>query len=268
MAFVDSEGIRIYYDDRGEGEPALLCLPGFCNEHTIFAPFAERLSADHRVLAMDWRGHGDSQASDGDFGFAEMAADALAVIEDSGAHSIIPIAQGQAPWVAIELRRQLGERVPKMVAISWPAITTRGNPLAPRFLAAMESVQDEARWRETAEKVVMMFVSSAPAPVETQIRNQMLMSHGYEMWSRAGREISAMFAQEGYQLQALSKLSPPVPVLHVYAEPPAPEYLSTQESFARDHPWFHVRRLEAASQFPALEVPDETAAVIREFINE
>jgi hypothetical protein len=88
------------------------------------------------------------------------------------------------------------------------------------------------------------------------------------MWSRAGREISAMFAQEGDPLTALSKLSPPVDVLHVYAQPPAPEYLSAQESFARDHPWFHVRRLEAVSQFPALEIPDETAAVVREFINE
>src|SRR5829696_7460479 len=95
---------------------------------------------------------------------------------------------------------------------------------------------------------------------------QPMLSHGFEMWSRAGREISAMFAQEGDPLTALSKLSPPVPVLHVYAQPPAPEYLSTQESFARDHPWFHVRRLEAASQFPTLEVPDETARVVREFV--
>jgi pimeloyl-ACP methyl ester carboxylesterase len=266
MPFADSEGLQIYYDDRGEGEPALLCLPGWCNNHTIFAPFAERLSTDHRVLAMDYRAHGDSQESDRDFGFAELLTDALAVIGDSGAHSVIPYAQGQAPWVAMELRRRLGERVPKMVASSWPAITTRGNPLAPRFLAAMEAVQDEARWRETAEKVVAMFVSGAPTSVETQIRNQMLIDHGYEMWSRAGREISAMFAREGDPLTALSKLSPPVPVLHVYAQPPAPEYLSAQESFARDHPWFHVRRLEAVSQFPALEIPDETAAVIREFI--
>ncbi len=265
MAFVDSEGIRIYYDDRGEGEPALLCLPGFCNDHTIFAPLVERLSADHRVLVMDWRGHGKSQASDRDFGFAEMAGDAVAVIEDSGAHSVIPYAQGQLPWVAVELRRRLGERVPKMVASSWPVISARGNPLAPRFLAAMEALQDEARWREAAEKVVAMFVSGAPASVQTQIRNQML-SHGFEMWSRAGHEIPTMFAQEGDPLTALSKLSPPVPVLHVYAQPPAPEYLSTQESFARDHPWFHVRRLEAASQFPTLEVPDETARVVREFI--
>jgi pimeloyl-ACP methyl ester carboxylesterase len=266
VAFVDSEGIRIYYDARGEGEPALLCLPGFCNDHTIFAPLVERLSADHRVLVMDWRGHGKSQASDRDFGFAEMAGDAVAVIEDNGAHSVIPYAQGQLPWVAVELRRRLGERVPKMVASSWPVISARGNPLAPRFLAAMEALQDETRWREAAENVVTMFVSGAPAPVQERIRNQMLESHGYEMWSRAGREIYAMFAQEGDPLTALSKLSPPVDVLHVYAQPPAPEYLSTQESFARDHPWFHVRRLEAESQFPTLEVPDETARVVREFV--
>jgi pimeloyl-ACP methyl ester carboxylesterase len=46
----------------------------------MFVPLAERLSADHRVLAMDWRGHGNSRESDGDFGFAEMVGDALAVI--------------------------------------------------------------------------------------------------------------------------------------------------------------------------------------------
>jgi pimeloyl-ACP methyl ester carboxylesterase len=266
MPFAESEGIQIYYGGTGEGEPTLLCLPGFTNDHTIFEPLVERLSADHRVLVMDWRGHGKSQASDRDFGFAEMAGDAVVVIQDSGAHSVIPIGQGQLPWVAVELRRRLGERVPKMVASSWPVISARGNPLAPRFLGAMEAVQDEARWRETAEQVVTMFVGGAPASVQTQIRNQML-SHGYEMWSRAGREISNIFAREGDPLTALSKLSPPVPVLHVYAQPPAPEYLSAQESFAREHPWFHVCRLEAASQFSTLEEPDETAAVIREFIN-
>ena len=59
---------------------------------------------------------------------------------------------------------------------------------------------------------------------------------------------------------------PPVPVLHVYAQPRAPEYLAVQEAFAREHPWYFVHRLEGVSQFPTLEVPDETAAVIREFI--
>jgi hypothetical protein len=71
-----------------------------------------------------------------------------------------------------------------------------------------------------------------------------------------------MYAREGDPLQALSQLSPPVPLLHVYAVPRAPEYLSAQESFARDHSWFAVRRLRAVSHFPTLEVPDETAGVL------
>jgi hypothetical protein len=52
----------------------------------------------------------------------------------------------------------------------------------------------------------------------------------------------------------------------VYAQPRAPEYLSAQESFARENPWYSVHRLEGVSQFPTVEVPDETASVIREFI--
>jgi hypothetical protein len=28
MPFADSDGIRIHYEDTGEGEPVLLCLPG------------------------------------------------------------------------------------------------------------------------------------------------------------------------------------------------------------------------------------------------
>jgi pimeloyl-ACP methyl ester carboxylesterase len=60
MPFAVSEGIRIYYDDTGEGEPVLLCLPGWCNDHTIFAPLAERLGADHRVMRC---GHGGDERS-------------------------------------------------------------------------------------------------------------------------------------------------------------------------------------------------------------
>jgi len=42
--------------------------------------------------------------------------------------------------------------------------------------------------------------------------------------------------------------------------------LSAQESFAREHPWYFVHRLEAVSQFPTPEVPGETARVIIEFV--
>jgi hypothetical protein len=110
-----------------------------------------------------------------------------------------------------------------------------------------------------------MWLNGAPASVESQIRNQML-EQGVDMWSRAGREILAKYALEREPLRVFSRLSPPVSVLHVYAQPRAPEYLSAQESFAREHPWYSVHRLEGVSQFPTVEVPDETVAAIRELI--
>ena len=163
------------------------------------------------------------------------------------------------------MHRRLSERMPKMVASSWPVISPSGNPLASRFLNAIRAVQYYERWREGAEQLLTMWLSGAPASVEAQIREQMLLQ-GYETWSRAGREILAMYALEGEPLRVLSDFSPPVPVLHVYSQHRAPEFLSVQEAFAREHPWYSVHRLEGVSQFPTLEVPDEMAGVIREFI--
>ncbi len=89
---------------------------------------------------------------------------------------------------------------------------------------------------------------------------------GVDMWARAAREISAAYAQAGSPLQALAALDPAPPVLHLYAQPDDPGYLSAQESFAAAHPWFSVRKLHARSHFPMFEVPDEMASAIERFV--
>ena len=75
------DGLKIGYDDRGSGEPALLCLTGWCSSKARFDHLVPLLAEKRRTLAFDWRGHGESQRDVGDFGQAEMVDDALAVIE-------------------------------------------------------------------------------------------------------------------------------------------------------------------------------------------
>jgi pimeloyl-ACP methyl ester carboxylesterase len=91
MPFVESQGVQIHRDGRGTGEPVLLFLPGWCVHHTIYPPVLDRLSPIHHVLTMDWRGHGESQAWERDFGGAEMVEDVLSVIEASGTDTVIPV---------------------------------------------------------------------------------------------------------------------------------------------------------------------------------
>jgi len=110
-----SGDVSIAYDDLGKGEPALLLLPGWCANRTVFKNLAPLCGAHRRTLALDWRGHGESGAASEDFGIEELVEDAVSVMEASSAERIVPVALSHAGWVAIELRRRLtdaGSSVP------------------------------------------------------------------------------------------------------------------------------------------------------------
>lgn len=77
-----------------------------------------------------------------------------------------------------------------------------------------------------------------------------------------------MFRREGDPLLALSRIGGRTPVLHLYSQPRAADFLAAQEAFARTHAWFTVRRLDGVSHFPQLELTDETAAAVGEFIGQ
>ena len=110
MAKVLSDGVPIAYDDSGQVEPALLFMPGWCANRTVFQDLIPRSSRHRRTLAIDWRSHGESAGPKGDFGLDDLLQDALAVIRASGAERVVPVALAHAGWLAIKLRQKLGDR--------------------------------------------------------------------------------------------------------------------------------------------------------------
>ncbi|MDR5694421.1 MAG: hypothetical protein QN198_08050 [Armatimonadota bacterium] len=110
-----------------------------------------------------------------------------------------------------------------------------------------------------------MWLQGLDIPALTHFVREDMGSYPFEMWARAGREIGAAYAKAGSPLQALASLDPPVPVLHLYAQPEDPGYLAAQRSFGAAHPWFQVLKLQARSHFPMYEVPDEMAMAIERF---
>lgn len=72
MPEVQSYGIRIRYDDHGQGEPALLFMPRWCGSRKVFDELAPCCAQWRRTLLLDWRWHGKSHAPDQDFGYAEL----------------------------------------------------------------------------------------------------------------------------------------------------------------------------------------------------
>ncbi|HSW11659.1 MAG TPA: alpha/beta hydrolase [Solimonas sp.] len=261
MHLARSGDLQISYEDLGAGEPALLFLPGWCASRAILGELASRLAPGHRILAMDWRSHGSSGPAAGDFGSAELVDDALAVIAASGARHIIPVATAHAGWVAIELRRRLADRVPKLVLVDW--IVT--DP-PPPFLGALAAMQDPAQALQVRDGLFAMWTEGVEHAGVLRFVREDMGSYPAAMWSRAAREIAAAYSREGSPLQALAALAPPPPVLHLYAQPADPAYLAAQESFAAEHRWFAVHKLDARSHFPAIEVPGQMQGPIERFV--
>jgi pimeloyl-ACP methyl ester carboxylesterase len=261
MPRISANKVEISFDDQGEGEPALLFLPGWCGSHAVFSRLADQCSKGRRVLALDWRGHGQSGPGIGDFGAADLVDDALAVIEASQARQVVPVALSHAGWVAIELRRRLGPRIPKIVLLDWIVLEA-----PPPFLSALQLLQDPAQWQKAREQLFSMWLHGLEIPELTRYVHDDMGAYPFEMWAMAGREISSAYAKAGSPLQALAAMDPAVQVLHMYAQPDDFGYLAAQQTFAAAHAWFHVAKLQASSHFPMLEVPDEMAVIIEKFV--
>jgi pimeloyl-ACP methyl ester carboxylesterase len=77
MPFLTRDGARLFYEDGGHGEETMLFVHGWCCDHTYFAPQFAHFSDRYRVVAVDLRGHGQSDAPEQQYtihGFADDIA--------------------------------------------------------------------------------------------------------------------------------------------------------------------------------------------------
>jgi pimeloyl-ACP methyl ester carboxylesterase len=246
------DGLRIAFDDSGAGEPAFLLCPGWCDERRLFDALAPRL-APRRVLRLDWRGHGDSSRTEGDFGTAELVEDALAVMTEAEIRQVVPVTQAHAGWAGLELARRLGGQVRGLVFLSWTL--TQAPPAMQGGLRAMASPPST---RAAVEGLTGMWTTGVGH--EAVLRHVARMRrHPDADWARAAREILAAYNVHESPLAALGRLGREIPAMHVRAasDPPTPEGKVGLREVV----------VPGTSHFPALECPEETARHVLSFMD-
>ena len=83
MAKVTANGVDIYYEEHGSGEPLLLIM-GWGGNAATWHPQVPGLAERFRVIAFDNRGVGRTSAPEGPYTIGQMAADAAGLIEELG----------------------------------------------------------------------------------------------------------------------------------------------------------------------------------------
>ena len=79
MPFVNTNGVRTYYETAGEGEPLLLIA---CNgmDHTAFRDQVPAFATHFRCITYDLRGIGQSDIPESGYTVPDIARDAFALL--------------------------------------------------------------------------------------------------------------------------------------------------------------------------------------------
>ena len=148
--YVERDGVRVFYEVYGSGEPTVLLLPTWSIVHSRHWKGQIPYLARHaRVVTFDGRGNGRSDRPDAETAYSEreFAADALAVMEATGTERAFLVAlSAGAAWATL-IAAEHPERVEGIVAVA-PAVPFGHYDIreAQEFEARLESHEGWEKW--------------------------------------------------------------------------------------------------------------------------
>ena len=101
MAFLDTNGFRLYYEDTGGNAPTVLFLHGAGGNHLSWWQQVPVFAEEYRCVTVDQRGFGQSPDAAGGPGPAALAADALALLDHLEIERAAIVAQSMGGWAAV-----------------------------------------------------------------------------------------------------------------------------------------------------------------------
>src|SRR3979490_2082014 len=86
MPNINRDGVKIYYEVRGDGPPLLL-THGYSSTSAMWQGQVEALSKHHKLVLWDMRGHGQSDYPDNPGAYSEAltVADMAGLLDEVGA---------------------------------------------------------------------------------------------------------------------------------------------------------------------------------------
>jgi pimeloyl-ACP methyl ester carboxylesterase len=117
MAFTQVNGIRLYYEIDGAGEPVVF-LHGLGSSTRDWEPQTGALRDGWRCIALDMRGHGQTEKPRGPYSVKGFAADTLALLDQLEIEAAHLVGVSMGGMVAFQMAVDAPARVRSMVIIN------------------------------------------------------------------------------------------------------------------------------------------------------
>ncbi len=150
MPYQTVNGIQIYYEEQGKGEPLML-INGLSFPMDLWFAQIEELSKDFRVIALDNRGIGRTDKPDEEYSIPLMASDAVGLLKALDIHRSHLAGLSMGGFIAQEIALTYPDKVNRLILIATGMGGTKslelGRPFWEKAAAAIQGLPPEQMYR-------------------------------------------------------------------------------------------------------------------------
>jgi pimeloyl-ACP methyl ester carboxylesterase len=266
MPQVHANGIDIYYETYGSGDPVVL-ISGLGYDHWMWHLMVPGLAEHFQVVVFDSRGVGQTDKPPGPYNALMLAQDTAGLMQALGIDQAAVMGHSMGGFVAQALALSRPEMVSKLILSATNFGGPRHIPVTPEAMAVLSDMQSdpiERLRRGIAISTAPGFVEENPELVQEWLDYRVahpLSATGYQAQMSIGL---ALIAEEAAFERRLKNLQMPTLILfgaHDKVVPPG-----NAELMANEIPDSRIHILPNAGHFFPFEVPKEAVAVVTDFL--
>jgi 3-oxoadipate enol-lactonase len=255
VAFVENQGMKIYWDEQGQGAPILLIM-GLGYPSSLWHRARPVLAQRYRTVAFDNRGVGLSDVPSGPYSIASMASDAAVVLDAAGVSDAHIFGVSMGGMIAQEFALQYPKRTRSLIL----GCTSPGGPSAVR---AEKKVADILMARgmtlEQAREAILPYTYDAATPREKIEEDLSLRRRWLPSLEGYMAQLQGILAWEAYS--RIAQITAPTLVIHGRSDALVPP--GNGELIAGRIPGSRLVLLEHASH---LFLTDQTEAALKQIL--
>lgn len=130
---VSARGIEFHYAEAGAGDDVVLCLHGWPQNWFEWRHLMPALADRYRVIALDLRGYGWSDAPPAGYEKENMADDVLAVLDELGIERVKLVGHDWGAWIGFLLALKAPQRFERYLALNILPPWTTMRAMAPHL---------------------------------------------------------------------------------------------------------------------------------------
>ncbi len=136
------DGVRLRFDEAGEGDLPIVFVHGWCCSRDNWRHQVAHFSPSHRVIALDQRGHGESDKPDQDYTIGGFVDDLAWFIGDRGLDRPVIVGHSMGGVIAMNLARRHPDIARGIVMVDAPS-TPLGEELQAVLQGTLAAMQGD-----------------------------------------------------------------------------------------------------------------------------